>query len=581
MSIRAEKMDPASQHPNSHNLKCFCNKYSSEGRRRRLVVAFDGTTNQFGPESSHVVEFYSRIVKSGDQLSYYTSGIGSFVKPSSSARHARMWIKNKWAAALGLNFKSNLLAGYRFLSDKYERGDQIFLLGFSRGAYQARVLAAMITKVGLLRTGNNEQIPFAFEMYTDRETSKDIPIDSDHPERVETTTTAQEFKKAFCHDGVNIHFVGVWDTVSSVGVFRNKYYPGAELAENICFFRHALALDERRVKYIPEYIFAERKLFLVGEFGRPRCKEVWFRGFHSDVGGGNIKNITSDNGAIPSRWMAYEAMLAGLEMAPFRDVITAKNLEPKIGKESMTFLYALMEYVIPVKWENHTETRPPLLEFGGCVPPRASKKPRNAVDFSRALHCKRPRQIYDHQKLHSSVCYHKASKDESKSPFACLPDSWVRVWGPGWMRIIRLLQDEGDKRVQAVGAFDSTNENIDPREFPSLHELAPSLLPSERAQVFGNLMGVLERTELGIELDLLDCDAIPTLIAGILRGTNVNEFLQRLGVLACSGTRSDFICYLFTKCFRKWQGENSREQQTPILFNASNSLRRSKVLRSH
>ena len=53
-------------------------------------------------QSSHVVEFYSRIVKSGDQLSYYNSGVGTFVKPSSYMRRKRMWIKNKRAAALGL-----------------------------------------------------------------------------------------------------------------------------------------------------------------------------------------------------------------------------------------------------------------------------------------------------------------------------------------------------------------------------------------------------------------------------------------------------------------------------------------------
>ncbi|KAF8261022.1 hypothetical protein EI94DRAFT_1528405, partial [Lactarius quietus] len=76
---------------------------------------------------------------------------------------------------------------------------------------------------------------------------------------------------------------------------------------NICFFRHALALDERRVKFLPEYIVAKKEWFSAGEFGRPRCKEVWFRGSHSDVGGGSVKNKTSDNGAIPSRWMAYEA----------------------------------------------------------------------------------------------------------------------------------------------------------------------------------------------------------------------------------------------------------------------------------
>jgi Uncharacterized alpha/beta hydrolase domain (DUF2235) len=73
------------------------------------------------------------------------------------------------------------------------------------------------------------------------------------------------------------------DTVSSVGLFRNKNYVGAESAENICFFRQALALDERRVKFLPEYVAAPRDWFKPGEFGPPRCKEVWFRGCHSDM----------------------------------------------------------------------------------------------------------------------------------------------------------------------------------------------------------------------------------------------------------------------------------------------------------
>jgi len=168
--------------------------------------------------------------------------------------------------------------------------------------------------------GHQPLIDSAFKMYTDPKASEKISIDGDHSDGEKTiTTAAKEFKKAFCYD-VNIHFVGVWDTVSSVGFFRNKYYPGAELAENICFFRHALALDERRVKFIPEYIFAKEESFSPGEFGPPRCKEVWFRGCHSDIGGGNVQNLTSDNGAIPSRWMAYEAMLAGLEMIPLREV---------------------------------------------------------------------------------------------------------------------------------------------------------------------------------------------------------------------------------------------------------------------
>ena len=77
-------------------------------------------------------------------------------------------------------------------------------------------------------------------------------------------------------------------------------------------------------------------------------------------GGGRIENTTSDNGAIPSRWMAYEAMLAGLEMTPFWGGFKAEDLEPKIGKDSMTCFYKLLEY-LPIKWEVHSERHPPLL----------------------------------------------------------------------------------------------------------------------------------------------------------------------------------------------------------------------------
>ncbi|KAN0128870.1 Uncharacterized alpha/beta hydrolase domain (DUF2235) domain containing protein [Lactarius tabidus] len=523
-----KEVTPAFQNHESDNLKCYCKDYKSNGRRRRLVVAFDGTQNQFGPESSHVVEFYSRIVKSGDQLSYYTSGIGSFVKPSSYMRNMRMGIKNKCAAALGLNFKSNLLSGYRFLSDKYERGDQIFLLGFSRGAYQARVLAAMITKVGLLRTGNNEQIPFAFQMYKDPEASKDEPIDSRNPEGKQTNT-ANEFKKAFCYD-VNIHFVGVWDTISSVGVFRNKYYPGAELAEKICFFRHALALDERRVKFIPE------------------CKEVWFRGSHSDIGGGNVKNRTSENGAIPSRWMAYEAMLAGLEMTPFCGGITVKDLEPKIRKESMKRLYKLLEIVPFIKWEDHSKGRPPLLELeeGRCRPPRrTSKEPRAPRDFSRACHRKRPRQIYDHQKLHSSVCLHDGLS-KNKIPFAHLPKSWINEYG--WIRVLDLLRDKEDNiKAKVIDRFDNIKDSaqvhapVNPQTpltpWQVLRLQSVTITPLGMQELRNTILKDPPDADMfppeAIESDLLDCDVIPALIASVLRGTNVNEFLERLGVLAC------------------------------------------------
>ena len=113
----------AAELQNLHSNTCLCTQSPnndsdlSGGRQlgRRLVVAFDGTENQFGlqvhrtspprihfmrlqDQSSHIVEFYSHIVRSSDQLSYYTSGIGTFVQPSSIAKRPHMLIKNKWAA---------------------------------------------------------------------------------------------------------------------------------------------------------------------------------------------------------------------------------------------------------------------------------------------------------------------------------------------------------------------------------------------------------------------------------------------------------------------------------------------------
>ncbi|KAJ6570941.1 hypothetical protein DFH09DRAFT_1153410, partial [Mycena vulgaris] len=146
--------------------------------------------------------------------------------------------------AIAINFKDIILKAYRWLSQTYLPGDKIFIFGFSRGAYQVRTLAAMIEKVGLVDSGNEEMIPFAYEIYTERHKGKV----SDEAEEIAT-----HFKNTFSRD-VRIHFAGLWDTVSSVGLVRGKPLPLTWSAKHICIFRHALALDERRVKFLPEYV---------------------------------------------------------------------------------------------------------------------------------------------------------------------------------------------------------------------------------------------------------------------------------------------------------------------------------------
>ena len=128
------------------------------------------------------------------------------------------------------------------------------------------------------------------------------------PHKPSTLRLATRFKKEFCWQGVRIHFVGVWcanfmypapyfyeltltrDTVSSVGIFRRDVRINASTTgASACHFRHALALDERRVKFLPEYFSDMYAHESIERLRRKRdmnhidVKEVWFAGCHSDV----------------------------------------------------------------------------------------------------------------------------------------------------------------------------------------------------------------------------------------------------------------------------------------------------------
>ncbi|KAF9543677.1 WD40 repeat-like protein [Agrocybe pediades] len=116
----------------------------------------------------------------------------------------------------------------------------------------------MIDKVGLLYKGNNTQIPFAYKLYADPLSGLDqVSAVGTSDRDARKMSKAERFKSAFCHKDVKVHFVGAWDTVSSIGLVRKKrLLPGTvDGMKHVCFFRHALALDERRVKFLPEYAY--------------------------------------------------------------------------------------------------------------------------------------------------------------------------------------------------------------------------------------------------------------------------------------------------------------------------------------
>ncbi|KAF8814000.1 hypothetical protein BYT27DRAFT_7219939 [Phlegmacium glaucopus] len=319
-------------------------KVATKLNGRNLILCFDGTSNQFGEYNTNVIELYSRIIKDDSQLTYYNSGIGTYARPSwRSYTYWKQVLDNKIDLAIAWNFEKVILAGYRWLSDNYMDGDKIFLFGFSRGAYQVRVLAGMINKVGLILRGNEEQIPFAYELYAD--------LSPKHQEKTDKSSRmAQRFKTTFSRSEVRVHFIGVWDTVSSVGVIRGKSLPGTDNfnPNSICYFRHALALDERRVKFLPEYVCGGETYVDEGGSAISRVKEVWFAGCHSDIGGGSENNAELNNAAVPVLWMGNEALFAGLKLRHSEVVWKWNDLAETRPKESLIYVWHFFE-LLPFK----------------------------------------------------------------------------------------------------------------------------------------------------------------------------------------------------------------------------------------
>ena len=195
-------------------------------------------------------------------------------------------------SALATSFDSHVIAGYRFIMRYYKPGDRIYIFGFSRGAFTARFLSRMISHVGLLSMGNEELVPFAYKVYQEYEQNRG---GTDKQEKAHTKYM-NSFKKNFCRtepkdkndspneSGIKVHFLGLFDCVSSVGnldiPFFKRAPPLPAVRGTADYVRHAVAIDERRVKF-------KAALFSQEQNSAPEdIKEVWFPGNHGDIGGG-------------------------------------------------------------------------------------------------------------------------------------------------------------------------------------------------------------------------------------------------------------------------------------------------------
>lgn len=275
---------------------------------RNIVICCDGTGNQFGNCNSNVVKLYTALCVNHAQIAYYHPGVGTMGAPNRAS-----WLGKKASQvaglAFGVGFRSNLADAYQYLMREYREGDRIFLFGFSRGAYTVRALAGALYVYGLLCPGNEGHLPYLLRMYSDSsrkaysEERKQIPKDR----------IADAFKETFSRT-IPIHFVGVWDTVSSVGWI---YDPVKLLfdGENPIMRtgRHAISVDERRC-FFQDNLWGDplpsaQTPALEGK--QQDIVQAWFAGVHSDIGG-SYPQAECAPAEDALRWLMDEAEAAGL-----------------------------------------------------------------------------------------------------------------------------------------------------------------------------------------------------------------------------------------------------------------------------
>jgi uncharacterized protein (DUF2235 family) len=298
---------------------------------RRLVLCFDGTWNT--PEDeTNVSRMYAEIADAHggcrDQLKFYDAGVGTT-------------LGSKLAGGLfGRGLDRNVLEGYAWLVNQFVRdpgptlvesdgqafdpGPQIFLFGFSRGAYTARSLGGMLNRCGLVKreligsepaTPDSPFVRRAWKLY--RETNPD-------PGEARLREPWLGFRARHCL-AVKIAFLGVWDTVGALGIpqARNAPIPisrgyefhDVKLGRIVERAFHAVAIDEQRED------FQVTLWDGVHPGGTTVVEQRWFPGAHANVGGGYEDDMLPDP---PLKWMAERAIEAGLE---FNNEFTARLAE--------------------------------------------------------------------------------------------------------------------------------------------------------------------------------------------------------------------------------------------------------------
>lgn len=276
---------------------------------KRIVICCDGTWNSPGdtadgePVKTNIQKLFEGVCNLDNdgvqQIKYYVEGVGT----------AGSKLRKIIDGATGYGLDQNIINAYSFLAWNYIQGDEIYLFGFSRGAYTARSLGGLIRNCGVIRNDDLCLIQQAYGHYRNREDKEWSPDGK----------KAIAFRAAYSAE-TSIKCIGVWDTVGSLGIpltiFRalnsNKYkFHDTTLSSYVDYAFQALAIDEKRKSFSPT--LWEQSDNAVKRAQPQIMKQEWFSGVHSNIGGGYPDAGLSDLTLV---WMIEKLKQTGLAIDP-------------------------------------------------------------------------------------------------------------------------------------------------------------------------------------------------------------------------------------------------------------------------
>lgn len=298
---------------------------------KRLVFCFDGSWNRLdAPFSTNVVitaESVLPIAFDGTtQAIFYDEGVGTRKGEKLSG------------GLFGHGIVQNLGDAYRFLIFNHTPGDEIYIFGFSRGAYTARSFAGLLSTCGILRRGDAAKVTDAILLYQQRK-PQDVNFDaemmafrrqyspqicvSDEEDRWRSQNVPNYQIGTVPH--LRITYLGVWDTVGALGVparyqwlnFLDRKYEfhDTSLSAFVKSARHAVAIDERRKDFVPtlwdNVEEMNKSVGIAAEADDAPYQQKWFPGVHGSVGGGGVRRGLSDRALD---WVLDGARHQGLEL---------------------------------------------------------------------------------------------------------------------------------------------------------------------------------------------------------------------------------------------------------------------------